>query len=370
VSDGEISGLRPRAVPSTTAPEIDSSDRNIVDVSKGSAPPEASSSQPARKPSSIRRLSKFNLFRRNSSSKTSMNPPMSSSNSETVLAKSNPHNPPTTKPPDTIDQHNLSPQLRPQSRTPTASPYASPRTSVYGALSSPGSSTSPAEIFERSIESVPSISTQSPSVKGVPTYQVLEDIIPPALEATATTFTDHVNPDNVEIVMLCEVQSSESRSNAGSPVPSSPVLSAEAAQNAWEHDRLTSGSPDLDGKMRTLNLMSAADHLADEIIHPALPAPVDKRHSASPVSLSPAMKPADTPSMRPVAPDLSMERSLSQSSIGEAVVVKQNMGEALRHQRHHAASGHNEDVSPSSSATATATARSSLDAGHLVKKSM
>lgn len=206
-------------------------------------------------------------------------------------------------------------------------------------------------------------------MKGVHTHQVLEDIIPPALEATATTFTDHVNPDNVEIVMLCEVQSSESRSNAGSPIPPSPILSAEAAQNAWEHDRSASGSPDLEGKMRTLNLMSAADHLADEIIHPAIPAPVDKRHSVTPLSLSPTVKPADASVVRPAMPDLSMERSLSQASIGEAVVVKQNMGEALRHQRLHGTSGHSGDVSHSSSSVTATTASPPFDAGHHAKKS-
>jgi hypothetical protein len=192
---------------------------------------------------------------------------------------------------------------------------------------------------------VPSVSTQSPSVKGVPTHQVLEDIIPPALEATAATFTDHVNPDNVEIVTFSEVQSSDSRSNAGSPVPSSPVLSApsEATENPWGND--VTGSPDLDGKKRTLSLMSAVDHLADEIIHPSLPAAVDKKHHApSPLSLSPALAPADVSGMRSAFSEVSMERSPSQSSnVGDVVVMKQTMGEALRHQRHPGQSG---EVSP------------------------
>jgi hypothetical protein len=168
----------------------------------------------------------------------------------------------------------------------------------------------------------------------VPTHQVLEDIIPPALEATAATFTDHVNPDNVDIVTFSEVQSSDSRSNAGSPTPSSPVLGApiEATQNPWESD--ANSSPDLDGKKRTLNLMSAVDHLADEIIHPAMPAPVEKKHAVSPLSLSPALPPADLPAMRVSMSELSMERSPSQASnIGDVMVMKHNMGDTLRQQR-------------------------------------
>src|SRR5208282_5923855 len=241
----------------------------------------------------------------------------------------------------------LSPQARPRNRTPSASPYGSPRTSIYGALSSPSSGSNPADIFERSIESVPSVSTQSPSVKGVPTHQVLEDIIPPALEATATTFTDHVNPDDVEIVTFCEVQSSDGRSNAGSPIPSSPVLTApgEATQNPWEYVvTTTTGSSDLEGKgKRTLNLMSAVDYLADEIIHPTAP------HAVSPLSLSPTMSPTDVSGVRTAMADMSvhMERSQSQSStIGDVVVVKQNMGDALRHQRLHGATSSSGDISP------------------------
>ena len=263
--------------------------------------------------------------------------------------KSDPVNSATIKTPNPSDPRTLSPQPRPRNRTPSASPYASPRTSIYGALSSPSNSSNPAEIFERSIESVPSVSTQSPSVKGVPTHQVLEDIIPPALEATAATFTDHVNPDNVEIVTFSEVQSSDSRSNAGSPVPSSPTISApaEAIQNPWEND--VTGSPDLDGKKRTLSLMSAVDHLADEIIHPALPAAVDRKahHAPSPLSLSPAIKPADVPGVRTAMSDLNMERSPSQASmLGDVVVMKQTMGDALRHQRLSMV-GHSGDASPS-----------------------
>jgi hypothetical protein len=198
---------------------------------------------------------------------------------------------------------------------------------------------------------VPSVSTQSPSLKGVPTHQVLEDIIPPALEATATTFTDHVNPDDVEIVTFAEVQSNDGRSSAGSPIPSSPVLSApaEATQNPWEHEVLTStGSPDLEGKKRTLNLMSAVDHLADEIIHPTPPAPVEKKpHVVSPLSLSPTMPPTDLSSMRNAMSDTSMERSQSQTSIvGDVVVMKLNMGDALRHQKLHVATSQSGDVSP------------------------
>lgn len=191
---------------------------------------------------------------------------------------------------------------------------------------------------------MPSVSTQPPSVKGLPTHQVLEDIIPPALEATAATFTDHVNPDNVDIVTFSEVQSSDSRSNAGSPTPSSPVLSApaEATQNPWEND--VSGSPDLDGKKRTLSLMSAVDHLADEIIHPPMPPPVEKKHAVSPLSLSPALSPADVP-VRTAMSELSMERSPSQAStIGDVVVMKHNMGDTLRQQRQY--DGQGGDVSP------------------------
>lgn len=193
---------------------------------------------------------------------------------------------------------------------------------------------------------MPSVSTQSPSISGVPTHQVLEDIIPPALEATAATFTDHVNPDDVEIVTFSEVQSSDSRSQAGSPVPSSPVLSAplEATTNPWETPEpptpqvpLSTGSPDLESKKRTLSLMSAVDHLADEIIHPSIPnAAVDKKPTLSPLSLSPSLSPADVPSVRAAMSDLSMERSPSQSSqVGDVVVMKQTMREALSHKRLH-----------------------------------
>lgn len=292
-----------------------------------------------------------------------------SSNTGSVSPTAVDHNIPNIKTPDnTPEAHTLSPQARPRNRTPNASPYGSPRTSIYGALSSPSSGSNPADIFERSIESVPSVSTQSPSVKGVPTHQVLEDIIPPALEATATTFTDHVNPDDVEIVTFCEVQSSDGRSNAGSPIPSSPVLTApvEATQNPSEYELTTTTGPsDLEGKgKRTLNLMSAVDHLADEIIHPTAPAPVEKKpHAVSPLSLSPTMAPADVSGVRTAMADMSihMERSQSQAStIGDVVVVKQNMGDALRHQKLHGATPSSGNISPT---TRSSVMSPSLEAG-------
>jgi hypothetical protein len=333
VSDQENSGLPPPVIPISNI--LDSSDHEYID---SPVSPETSPS------SSNRRLSRFIPFRRNSSksSETTPSPPAG------LSPKSNPNNPMNIKTPDNFDPRTLSPQPRPRNRTPSASPYASPRTSIYGALSSPTNSSNPGEIFERSIESVPSVSTQSPSVKGFPTHQVLEDIIPPALEATAATFTDHINPDNVEIVTFSEVQSSDSRSNAGSPVPSSPILSApsEATQNPWDETGVSTGSPDLDGKKRTLSLMSAVDHLADELIHPAMPASVDKR-AVSPLSLSPTMSPADISGARNALSELSMERSPSQAStVGDVVVMKQTMGDALRHQRGHGNIGQTGDGSP------------------------
>jgi hypothetical protein len=348
VSDQEISSLPPPALPTPVSLDLERSDLPILDTSNRPPSPETTPSPPLQSPSSpSKRLSRFNPFRRNSS-KSGMDGRSPSPSGETS-PKSNPVNSSGIKTSDPSDPRTLSPQPRPRNRTPSASPYASPRTSVYGALSSPSSSSNPGEIFERSIESVPSVSTQSPSVKGVPTHQVLEDIIPPALEATAATFTDHINPDNVEIVTFSEVQSSDSRSNAGSPVPSSPTISAplEATQNPWEAD--ISGSPDLDGKKRTLSLMSAVDHLADEMIHPALPASVDRKahHAPSPLSLSPAIKPADVPGVRTAMSDLNMERSPSQASmLGDVVVMKQTMGDALRHQRLSTV-GHSGEGSPS-----------------------
>ena len=95
--------------------------------------------------------------------------------------------------------------------------------------------------------------------------------------------------------------------------------------------------------------MSAVDHLADEIIHPAVPASAEKKmHPVSPLSLSPAVTPADVIGVRGAMADLSMERSQSQTStLGEqVVVVKQTMGDALRHQRINVSSGHSGDVSP------------------------
>ena len=190
----------------------------------------------------------------------------------------------------------------------------------------------------------------------MPTHQVLEDIIPPALEATATTFTDHVNPDDVEIVTFCEIQSNDSRSNAGSPVPpASPVLSAPSEVTPEDLHHNGAGSPDsFDGKTkRTLNLMSAVEHLADEIIHPTVPEPVGKKtHLPSPLSLSPAVAPADSAASRGNRNSLAdmgvyMERSQSQAStIGDAVVFKQSMGDALRHQRLHGTASHSGDISP------------------------
>ena len=157
-----------------------------------------------------------------------------------------------------------------------------------------------------------------------------------------------MNPDDVEIVTFCEIQSNDSRSNAGSPIPSSPILSApvEPTQNPWEHEIPTS---DLDGKKRTLNLMSAVDHLADEIIHPTPPAPVEKKTQSVSPSLSPTMTPVDVSGVRSTMSDMTMhmERSQSQAStIGDVVVVKQNMGDALRHQRLHGAIAQSGDVSP------------------------
>ena len=163
-------------------------------------------------------------------------------------------------------------------------------------------------------------------------------MIPPALEATASTFNDHIDPDNIEIVTFSEVHSIGSRSNAGSPPPSSPVLTqpVEVTQNPWEQ-----GSPKLEGEKRTLDLMSAVDHLADEIIHPVIPSSVEiKADAVSPMSLSPSMKAVDITSPHPAVADMSMERCHSQASIGEVVVKTQNMGEVLREQRLHSVAFH------------------------------
>jgi hypothetical protein len=344
MTDQEISALPPPALPTTTSP----APAQIISSPPCEAgPPFASSPHTNLPPSprSGRRLSLFNIFRR-TSSKSKMQRSVSARSgglSPTLNPTPAPTNPVSTSAErkNEPEPTSVSPRPRSRIRTPTQSPYASPRTSIYGALSSPSNSSNPGEIFERSIESVPSVTTQSPSVKAIPAHQVLEDIIPPALEATAATFTDHVDPDDVEIVTFSEIQSTtDSHSNAGSPVPSSPILTSpttsappEAILNPWETD---STSPELDAKKRTLSLMSAVDHLADEIIHPSLPLSTDKKAFApTPLSLSPAIAPQDrVTARRDSMHRLSMERSPSQaSSVGDVVVMKQTMGEALRHQR-------------------------------------
>jgi len=99
--------------------------------------------------------------------------------------------------------------------------------------------------------------------------------------------------------------------------------------------------------------MSAVEHLADEIIHPTVPEPVEKKtHVPSPLNLSPAVAPADSAAPRINRNSLAdvgvyMERSQSQAStIGDAVVFKQSMGDALRHQRLHGTASHSGDISP------------------------
>jgi hypothetical protein len=178
-----------------------------------------------------------------------------------------------------------------------------------------------------------------------------------------------VNPDDVEIVTFAEVQSNDGRSNSGSPIPPSPILSApvEGTQNLWEHEAppRSSGSPDLDGKKHTLNLMSAVDFLADEIIHPTAPAPVEKKPHA--LSSSPTMSPADLSGLRITMPDMTMmERSPSQAStVGDVVVMKQNMGDALRHQRLHVSTSHSGDVGPG---TRSSTVSPSIETGQEKKR--
>ena len=78
------------------------------------------------------------------------------------------------------------------------------------------------------------------------------------------------------------------------------------------------------------------------------------------------MTPADVGVVRTQMAALDMERSPSQaSSIGDVAVIKQNMGDALRHQRHH----HTGENSPPTSVPPSA-ASPSIESQHARKEEL
>ncbi|KAF2008055.1 hypothetical protein P154DRAFT_418580 [Amniculicola lignicola CBS 123094] len=140
--------------------------------------------------------------------------------------------PPVTTPPTT--ERRITPRSSP--RMYPASPNRRLNRSSSPGLHSPGlHSPASSQIFERNVQE--SVSELSPAI---PAHIQTEDHIPPVLEASSLAITDdHLNPDEVEIVMHAAHQpaSAAVAGNMSDSVYSSPSLAHD--------DVLMSGIPDL-----------------------------------------------------------------------------------------------------------------------------
>ncbi|OJD34893.1 uncharacterized protein BKCO1_20000113 [Diplodia corticola] len=218
-------------------------------------------------------------------------------------------------------------------------------------LHSPASS----QIFERNVQESTLPGELSPAI---PSHIQTEDHIPPVLEASAQAITDdHLNPDEVEIVMHAAHQSAVSGippSTASTEAVSSPTIDEVASKSETDDgaDGSNYGSFDKED-VRRLSFISFADVVQaehaetsrDSIHHMSLsstanrsPSPVRSPASSRgvgtspPTSGAPSMKGIDAKAPRvggaPASPTLSQGAYSPPLSGGELMV--ETMRQALR----------------------------------------
>lgn len=207
----------------------------------------------------------------------------------------------TSKPPTTAPR-----TMRPVSPiTGGGQPVIQTISHPYGAPSSPGrklNSSSPgipspasSQIFERSVQEDGLASTGSPAI---PAHITTENHIPPVLDASSEAITNnHLNPDNVEIVMHSAHQPAA--------VTVTGAGSSEAVGTSWQEDTLAHPDNDdaasnygaLDANdVRRLSFISFADVVhAEHVDHSGSVAPSISSPLASSVAHNRSPSPARSP---------------------------------------------------------------------------
>ena len=182
----------------------------------------------------------------------------------------------------------------------TSAPLASPTLMAYnggsntrspiGSVSSPNLAAS--QIFERSVGGDPT--TVLLPLGGVPAHHLSEDLIPPALDASAETLTDaSVDPDFVEVVTVGNLNQQQQVSNfsstSSSPQPqilASAVLPSKAVSNT---DDVEPGCAVFDQTQKRLSFVSYADLIQVESTSAQFPLPPPASSLSSPGSQSPPL---------------------------------------------------------------------------------
>ncbi|KAF2138609.1 uncharacterized protein K452DRAFT_328769 [Aplosporella prunicola CBS 121167] len=268
------------------------------------------------------------------------------------LSSARPVSPATSPPADSRAQLVSTPQSSPRVyASSAASPDARYRSSSPR-LHSPASS----QIFERNVqESSVSGGELSPAI---PSHIQTEDHIPPVLEASAQAITDdHLNPDEVEIVMHSAHQPavhSIAASTASTEAVNSPTIDEVASHHETDDGASNYGALDKDD-IRRLSFISFADVVQaehaetggggrDSMHHTSVsnrsPSPVRSPASSRggmgtspPTSGAPSIKGgADPSSKRPPASPTASQGACSPptSSSGGGELMVETMRQALR----------------------------------------
>ncbi|MCJ1273982.1 hypothetical protein MMC21_001775 [Puttea exsequens] len=179
----------------------------------------------------------------------------------------------------------------------TSHPYGMPSSPSRGLSSSSPGPPSPAssQIFERSVQEDGLAATASPAI---PAHINTENHIPPALDASSIAITDdHLNPDNVEIVMHSAHQPAA--------VTVTGAGTSDALGALWQDDMIN--HPDIDdtasnygaldsNDVRRLSFISFADVVhAEHSDHPGSVAPSISSPLAASVSHNRSPSPVRSP---------------------------------------------------------------------------
>ncbi|KAI4116870.1 MAG: hypothetical protein LQ345_002784 [Seirophora villosa] len=153
----------------------------------------------------------------------------------------------------------------------TSHPYGTPTSPERKMSNSSPHIPSPAssQIFERNVQEDGLATSASPAI---PSHITTENHIPPVLDASSVALTDdHLNPDNVEIVMHSAHQPAAVSINASSMSEPAASISQDESVSHFEGDETASNYGALDAAdVRRLSFISFADvvhaeHAADHV---------------------------------------------------------------------------------------------------------
>ncbi|KAL8990263.1 MAG: hypothetical protein Q9177_001043 [Variospora cf. flavescens] len=153
----------------------------------------------------------------------------------------------------------------------TSHPYGTPTSPERKMSNSSPHIPSPAssQIFERNVQEDGLATSASPAI---PSHITTENHIPPVLDASSVALTDdHLNPDNVEIVMHSAHQPAAVSINASSMSEPAASISQDESVSHLESDETASNYGALDAAdVRRLSFISFADvvhaeHTADHV---------------------------------------------------------------------------------------------------------